>query len=148
VKVHHVTVSAFSTPEGLEGLRNVLKRLLPEEAQVEGRYIEPETDGGVFTKELYEVRCRLTKQADMKEFLKKVFGRLDEYDRGMVLKSLPDLIDDECNMYLRLSKAEASDGNIVLETKDPIHITIKLAAYPARKENAATAAKEMVDEML
>lgn len=145
MKVHHITVSAFSDRAGAEGLKALLSSILPRGAHVEVALIEPETDGGVFLKEIVDVRSRLTKAADMKEFACKLFGGLDEYDRRKLAERTGDFVDDDCVLYVRLSKAEAAGGRLVMESRDPIHVSFKLAAYPARKENAVLAARELIE---
>jgi RNA-binding protein len=148
VKVHHITVSIFCSREAAASQKELLKTVLPPDAAIEENVLEPETEGGVFTKEIVEIKAKLTKQPDIKSFAKKVLEGLDEYDRRKIKENLPDYVDDECCLYLRLSKSEAQGGRIVLEYKDPIHVTFKLAAYPANRENALKSASELLDEML
>ena len=146
MKVHHITVSAYSGGEGAGKLKETLKSILPKDSEVEENVLEPETEGGVFTGELVELKCRLSRQADIREFTSKIFSSLDDYDRRKLLDNLPDFIDDECSLYVRLGKSEAAEGKIVLESKDSIHVTFKLAAYPAKKENAVKAARELIED--
>jgi RNA binding exosome subunit len=146
MKVHHITVSAFCDPKAAPGLRETLMKILPADAEIEEKAIEPETEGGVFTKELVELRARLDKQPQMNDFAAKLLAGLDEYDKKKVIEGLESSIDDECNLYIRLSKAEAAAGAYVLEGKDPIHVTFKIAAYPAKKEKAVEAAREFIKD--
>jgi RNA binding exosome subunit len=136
VKIHHISVSTFSAKEDLEGLRQILTKLLPKDVVLAEKIIEPEEDGGVFTQELIELNARISKQKDIRAFTKKIFDSLDEYDMCKLKDNIRDFVDDNCNFYLRLSKDELASGNIVLETKDSIHIIFKVAAYPAKKDNA------------
>ncbi|MFH0861832.1 MAG: RNA-binding domain-containing protein [Candidatus Altiarchaeota archaeon] len=148
MKAHHITVRAFSPKEASEALREILKGLLPADTKVDETVLEPEADGGVFKSEIVELTARLTRQKEVREFASKVLRGLDEYDKRLLRERLEDHVDDDCNMYLRLSKAEAKGGKMVLEHKDPIHVTFKLAAYPASRENALRSAAELLDEML
>jgi RNA binding exosome subunit len=145
VKVHHATVSAFCPPEGVSTLKGILRRILPLDSNIEEILIEPETEGGVFMKDIYELRCRLTNQAEIRELASKILVGLDVYDKKRLREKLSDFLDDECNLYVRLSKSELVAGNMVLEYKDPIHVTFKIAAYPAKRENALAGAKELVE---
>ena len=147
MKVHHITVTAYSSREAAAGLRETLKGILPADTPIEENVIEPETEGAVFTKEMVELSSRLTKNAQMREFASKVLGGLDDYDKRNLRERLSDRVDEECNLYLRLSKAEAAAGRMVVEYKDPVHVTFKLAAYPANRENALKSASELLDEM-
>jgi RNA-binding protein len=146
VKIHHITIRVFCDRGGVDELREILSRLLPKGAQVEETVLEPESDGGVFKNELVQLLARLTRQADIREFGSKVLLGLDDYDRRMVLERIGEHVDDDCSLYLRLSKSEAAAGSIVLEYRDPIHVTFKLAVYPAKREAAVEAARELIDE--
>lgn len=138
-------MSAFCAPDGVSTLKGILRRILPLDYPLEERRIEPETEGGVFTKEMYELRARLTKMNDITELASRIFRGLDDYDKKRVREGLSDYMDDECNLYVRLSKSELVAGHMVLEYKDPIHVTFKIAAYPAKRENALAGAKELVE---
>jgi RNA binding exosome subunit len=148
VKVHHATVRAFCPPEGVSTLKGILRRILPMDYPIEEIRIEAETEGGVFTKEMYKLRSRLTRMNDIQELAAKIIGHLDEYDRKKMREKLSDYMDDECNLYIRLSKSELVAGNMVLEYKDPVHVTFKIAAYPAKRENALAGAKELVESAI
>lgn len=148
MKVHHITVSAYCPKDGASALRKTLECILPADADIMEEVLEPEADGGVFRSEIVELKTRLTRQKDMREFALKIFGNLDEYDRRDLKETLQDRIDDECNLYLRLSKTEAASERIVFEYKDPIHVTFKLEAYPASRENALKSASELINELL
>jgi RNA binding exosome subunit len=144
VKAHHITVRSYTSAEGVDELRQTLGEILPEGAVIQESVIEPEEEGGIFTHEMTELKSTLKKQRGIKELTEKIVGSLDDYDRGRLLASLHSHIDDDCNLYIRLSKNEAAQGNIVLEEKDSIHVTIKIAAYPAKKEKAVEEARELI----
>lgn len=139
-------MSAFGKKGDAPRIRQVLLNLLPKDAEVEEKVLEPETEGEVFTHELVELKAKLTKPSEVKEFSSKVISGLDEYDREKITSGIGRYVDDGCNFYLRLSKSEAEAGNIVLESKDCIHIAFKVAAYPAKKENAVEAVRELFSD--
>lgn len=147
MRIHHITVSAFAkSKDEVARLRDLLMKILPVDAQIDEVAFEPETEGEVFTRELYEVRCKLEKQPEVNEFTGKIMKGLDEYDLKGLLEKVADHVDEDCNLYLRLSKTEAESGNIVLENKDSIHVKFKLAAYPAKKETAVEVAKTLIED--
>ena len=125
-------------------MRETLAKILPADATVEEVVYEPESEGEVFTSELFEVKSRLENQGGIKEFTSRIFNGLDGYDRRRVLDNLADYVGEDCNLYLRLSKTEAEAGSIVLESKDSIHVKIKIAAFPAKKETAVEVAREII----
>jgi len=138
-------VSAYARPDDALKLRAQLAGILPKDTGVEETILEPEKEGEVFTKELVELKARLTKQLDIKEFSKRLFAGLDGYDRERLAAGLDDRVDDECVFYLRLSKTEAAEGNFVLESKDCIHVAYKMAAYPAKKEVAVALVRGLLN---
>ncbi|MBD3388784.1 MAG: hypothetical protein GF416_06925 [Candidatus Altiarchaeales archaeon] len=148
MKVHHVTISAFSSVEEADALKGVISGMLPEGVEVEDRRIEPEEEGGVFNHELVELKAVVKKQKRIREFVSKVLGSLDDYDARKLREGPDDFIDDRCNLYMRLSKTEAEDGNFVFESGDCIHVRLKLAAYPAKKEKALPIARELIEDAL
>jgi len=145
MKIHHLKVRAFASKETLEATRELLRSLLPQDAQIEEARIEPELEGGVFTNTMYDLHSEITGK-ETGAFLKKILSSLDEYDFGRIMEKKDLFLDEECNFYLRLSKKEAAAGSIVLDAKDSIHVTAKIAAYPARKENALKAVDELIKE--
>lgn len=145
MKIHYLKVRAFAGPESLEPTRELISAILPEGAQIEEKTIEPELEGGVFTNTLHDVSAKLS-GGQAQAFLRKMLLSLDEYDFAS-LKEKKDLwTDDECNLYLRLSRREAAEGRMVFDSKDPLHLTVKIAAYPAKKDNAIKAINEMITE--
>ena len=146
MKVHHITVSVFSDRGEIEVLKETLKGILPKDSVVEENVIEPETEGGVFTHEMVELKCAVKRQKDVREFTSRILGSLDDYDKRRIIDNLDSFIDDDCNLYMRLSKSEAGEGNFVLESMDSIHVAFKLAAYPAKKEKAVEVARELMED--
>ena len=56
-------------------------------------------------------------------------------------------MDDKGNLFLRFDKQRAYLGDLkIIEHGDAIHVKIKIAAYPAKKENAIAGAKEIFGE--
>ena len=55
-------------------------------------------------------------------------------------------VDENGNLFLRLSKEDAIDEKInIVDSGDSIHLKIKIAAYPAKKEVAINKLKEAID---
>ena len=147
MKIHHITVSAYAkSKDEAAKTREILKSILPADTPIEDVAHEPETEGEVFTKELYEVKSHLESQSQIKEFTSKIIRGLDEYDRTRTLERISDHVDEDCNLYLRLSKTEAAGGNIVLENKDSIHVRIKIAAFPAKRDAAIEVARRLIED--
>lgn len=90
----------------------------------------------------------LTGIVDKKRYTKEFFNKLLKLDREVLDKLSDDLdkkMDDNGNLFLRLSKDAAADDRIeILDSGDSIHLKIKIAAYPAKKEIAITKVKQFI----
>jgi len=65
--------------------------------------------------------------------------------KNQIIKDLNKKIDNKGNLFLRFDKQEAYLGNlVVVEHGDSIHLKIKIAAYPAKKDKAIKIVKEML----
>ena len=146
--VHHATASLFCTKEEASRMRKILAGMLPQGIEIDEHVIEPELEGGVFTKELVELKAKITSQKEIKDLYSKILKGLDSYDLDRIKGHLGQYVDDECNLYLRIGKGEAESGSMVIESKDPIHFTFKLAAYPARRQNALESAHKLIEDGL
>ena len=84
---------------------------------------------------IFEVR--LSRARDIRQLVQ----RLD--DAGileLVMDQCQERLDNECNLYFRLDKQKAFLEELALaEDKDVIAVTMKIAAYPAKRENALAA---------
>ncbi len=78
----------------------------------------------------------------MKDFL----ANLMEIDKSQLLKLYDDLerkMDEKGNLFLRFSKEDALEEQwTILDGGDSIHLKVKIAAYPAKKEIALKNIKE------
>ncbi len=144
-KIHYIQVTAFAKPQDAAKLNETLKRILPEESKIEEIHHEPETEGGVFREEIIEYSAKIEGTKNISSLHEKVVSGMDDFDKKRFFENTSSYIDDECNLYLRLSKNEAMQGCMVMESKDCIHMRYKLACYPAKKENAIAAAKSILE---
>ena len=84
---------------------------------------------------IFEVE--LTKSRDMKKFLQilKDAGMLVE-----LMKKIEPRLDENCVFHFRLDKQKAYAEKLELaSSKDIIDVSMKVAAYPAKRENALDA---------
>ncbi|MBU0762719.1 MAG: hypothetical protein KKD39_06805 [Candidatus Altiarchaeota archaeon] len=144
--IHYIEVSSFAKPGDAEKLKKIMADILPEAVEITETLHGPEAEGGVFKEELVEYTAKIGKPADMAVFHEKILSGLDDYDRAKIMEDIGSFVDDECNFYLRLSKNEAAQGCIVLESKDCIHLRYKLACYPAKRGNAVEAAEKIMSD--
>jgi hypothetical protein len=66
------------------------------------------------------------KEPLMKDLIGYFFSKLEADDKKTLLSDVESRVDEKGNLYLRLDKQEAFQGNIRLGQTDPIHIRIRL----------------------
>jgi hypothetical protein len=86
---------------------------------------------------------------EQKKTLHELWHRIVEKLRAGELEKIGEIADDRmdesCHLYLRFDKQQAYAGDLAMtDSGDAIHLTLKVAAYPARKEIAAKLVKEFV----
>ena len=85
---------------------------------------------------IFEIR--LIKKKHIRAFLEHFKSKLDDDLKSQLLKTLNERLDDECNFYIRLSKLDLIYQDRYRLTTDGkcLHITINIAIYPKKRENA------------
>ncbi|UCE44776.1 MAG: hypothetical protein JSU93_05085 [Methanobacteriota archaeon] len=74
-----------------------------------------------------------------------LLGKLSPSDLKELIDTIDNRIDESCNLFMRIDKQKAFDGEIALTRGgDAIAVRIKVAAYPAKKEAAAARAKDFL----
>ena len=81
-----------------------------------------------------------------KRYTKAFFNLLlDSVDLDKLNDDLERKIDEKGNWFLRFDKADAIDEKLtVKDSGDSIHLKIKIAAYPAKKEIAVEKLREAI----
>ena len=148
-KFHYVEISVFGdnipgiepevAPEFLSERLMELVKDIPGKHKVEIEELDP-VEG--FSETLTVAKIRLEKQADkfMEESL-KWFSK-DQLER------VKETIDEDVLVYIRIERdLYLSEGEIkYTESGNCIHIRAKIAAYPAKKENAIKVFEELCKE--
>lgn len=113
--------------ENQEDLIEAIYNILPE------ANVEVEEAEGLFEDKIIILSGIVKKKKHTKDF----FNKLSSLDNNKLIASLPNKIDDNGNLFLRFSKEDAicERWNIV-DSGDCIHLKVKIAAYPAKKEVA------------
>ncbi len=89
---------------------------------------------------------RITKKRANNDFVTFLNENLSSEDKETIKDELSRRMDKKGNLFLRFDKQEACDENLKLTySGDAIHVKIKIASYPAKKENAMKVAKELFD---
>ncbi|PKL67911.1 MAG: exosome protein [Methanobacteriales archaeon HGW-Methanobacteriales-1] len=138
--IHNISYRVFiqgtERPEKVEeSLKTIFPMAEPEIEHTEGYYLNPVTI----------LSQKITKKREIKEFIQK----LREMNKDDIIKISHDFekkMDDNGNFFLRFDKQEALKGNWkVVEHGDSIHVRIKIAAYPAKKDVAIRIAHQIFE---
>ena len=112
--------------EVLDALRNILPSAT----------VERELAEGMLDDEIVILSGIIDKKRYLKEFARGLL-QLDKDQLDKLISDLDKKIDDKGNLFLRFSKSDALDEIwTIVDSGDSIHLKVKIAAYPAKKENA------------
>ena len=110
----------------LQALLNILPEADPEVEDAEG----------LLGENMLILSGTISKKRHTKEFLNNLLS----IDKNQLKKLYDDLdrkMDEKGNLFLRFSKEKALDEQWeILDGGDSIHLKVKIAAYPAKKEVA------------
>ncbi|MCC7554419.1 MAG: RNA-binding protein [Methanobacteriaceae archaeon] len=138
--IHNIRFRIFvykdeNEDELIQGLLNILP----------SARIEKEEADGIFNDDI----TILTGLVDKKRFTKEFFNSLKNLDRYQIDKLILDLdkkMDDNANLFLRFSKEDAINEKwTIVDSGNCIHLKVKIAAYPAKKEIAISKIKKEIE---
>lgn len=139
--IHNISYRVFVYgTENEEKVREAIKTLFPNS--------HPQTENieGYFKNPVLILHDKLGKKRETREFI-KILQNLDSSTKKRVLNELNNKMDDKGNLFLRFDKQRAYRGDLkIIEHGDAVHVKIKIAAYPAKKEKAMELAKEIFGE--
>lgn len=138
--IHNIRFREFVYEnEDLDELKQAILNIFPD-AEIEVEEAEGMTENRILI---------LTGVVDKKRHTKEFFNKLLELDREVLDKLVDDLdrkVDENGNLFLRLSKEDAIDEKMtIIDSGDAIHLKIKIAAYPAKKDIAIQKVREAID---
>ncbi len=130
--IHNIRYRVFvyeneDKDEILEALLNIFPTAVPEIEEAEG----------LLEEKMLILTGTISKKRETKEFLKSLIDSIGEDQLIKLYNDLDRKMDEKGNLFLRLSKQKALDEEWeILDGGDSIHLKIKIAAYPAKKEVA------------
>lgn len=139
--IHNLSYRAFVYgTENEEKVREAISTLLPTAQPLK------EITEGYHKNQVIILQEKITKKRDTKDFLEKLHS-LKPSAKKRILRELESKMDDRGNLFLRFDKQRAYLGDMkVVEHGDAIHLKLKIAAYPARKEEALKVARQIFEE--
>ncbi|MDO5834876.1 MAG: RNA-binding protein [Methanobacterium sp.] len=139
--IHNLSYRAFVYgTENEDKVREALSTLLPT-AQPDREITE-----GYHKNQVTILQGKITKKREVKDFLEKIVA-LKSSSKKRILRELEHRMDDRGNLFLRFDKQRAYMGDLkIVEHGDALHLKLKIAAYPARKEEALKVARQIFQE--
>ncbi|HNR25627.1 MAG TPA: RNA-binding domain-containing protein [Methanobacteriaceae archaeon] len=139
--IHNITYRTlvYGT-EDEKRVRIALSNILP--------FSEPDTKliEGHHKNQMVILTGKTDKKSDIEVFLQSL-ENIKTSDKKRILRGLENKIDDKGNLFLRFDKQRAYRGEMkIVEDGDAVHLKLKLAAYPARKDPALKIAQKIFGE--
>ena len=135
--IHNIKFRVFVYEnEDVEELSQAILNILPE-AEIESEEAEGLTEDKIII---------LSGVVSKKRYTKAFFNLLlESVDLDKLDDDLERKIDEKGNWFLRFDKTDAIDEKLTIkDAGDSIHLKIKIAAYPARKEIAVGKVREAI----
>lgn len=139
--IHNISYRTFVYgTENEEKVKKSLKTLFPNSLP------ECEITEGYYKNPVLILHDKIVKKKDIKDFI-QILDKIGSFDKKRILTELENKMDDTGNLFLRFDKQQAYLGELkIVEHGDSIHVKIKMAAYPAKKEIAMKLARNLWGE--
>jgi RNA binding exosome subunit len=137
--IHNISYRAFVYgTENEEKVKKAIITLFPNSL------IQSEVTEGHYKTPVLILYDKIDKKRDIKDFI-KILNNIESYDKKRILNDLNKKIDDKGNFFLRFDKQNAYQSELeVVEHGDSIHVKIKIAAYPAKKDIAMKIVRKLL----
>ena len=123
--------------ESVDEISQAILNLLPE-AEIEAEEAE-----GLLEDKILILTGVVSKKRYTKDFFNKL---LQSTDLEKLNNDLEQKMDEKGNWFLRFDKNDALDEKLtVLDKGDSIHLKVKIAAFPAKKQIAVDKVREAID---
>ena len=136
--IHNIKFRAFVYKnESVDEISQSILNLLPE-AEIEAEEAE-----GLLEDKILILTGVVSKKRYTKDFFNKL---LQSTDLEKLNNDLEQKMDEKGNWFLRFDKNDALDEKLtVLDKGDSIHLKVKIAAFPAKKQIAVDKVREAID---
>ena len=135
--IHNIKFRVFIYEnEDVDELSQAILNILPE-AEIEAEEAEGLTEDKIII---------LSGTVSKKRYTKEFFNLLlESVDLDKLNDDLERKMDEKGNWFLRFDKEDAIDEKMTIkDSGDSIHLKIKIAAYPAKKEIAVDKVREAI----
>ena len=137
--IHSIVVRTFvHATEEEERVLAAFRVVVPSEVPLSKLHVT-----GHFGNPVVILTARIEQAQAIRRTLDVINERLSKSELEHLKENATRYLDDDCNLFIRFDKQQAARGTLRLGRKDPILVKLKLAAYPARRENALDLAREL-----
>ena len=148
--MHYIALrtTAQATEDPLK-VRSVLDLFLPpQDQEKDSSDIVHETFAeGYHSNPIIVMEAEVKKKKDCQYIVDYIRHKLGAAGIERLIYELPRRVDNDCNLFIRFDKQEAYQGRLVItNSSDAVHLRMKIKVYPARREAAIEAAREMFEK--
>ena len=138
IMIHNLSYRAFVYgTENEEKVRKAIHTILPM------AHPEKEITEGYYKNLVLILHGKISKKSELKILVKKL-QNLSPSDKKKIKKELHHRVDSKGNLFLRFDKQTAYLGDLkIVKHGDAIHLRVKIAAYPSKKEEAIKVARKI-----
>lgn len=127
VPFHYIDLRAFCyETEDERRVERALRELLPDDHP-----LERATSTGHYGDRIVVLSARVERADEIRSVLDRLRS---SQDADRLQSELPDRIDEDCSLFVRLDKQSAYSGRV--ELGEGIELRAKVEAYPAKRPNA------------
>jgi hypothetical protein len=117
-----------------------LRNILPREVKIQRRKLK-----GHHGNPILILSASIERRKILRELWDNLTARLGPEEFKKLGQIVQERLDNECNFYLRFDKQLACTGKLALtDAGDVVHLRLKVAAYPAKREVAARLVQEFI----
>jgi RNA binding exosome subunit len=138
---HHIYLRTSSqATEDTEKVRSAFRLFLPQKDHAENDgpdIIHESIMSGHHGNPITILEAEIRNKTDCQYVVDQIRHHLGPEGLSNLITELPRRLDEDCTLYVRFDKQEASKGKLVMaQTSDAIVIRMKLKVYPAKQEKA------------
>jgi RNA binding exosome subunit len=139
--IHSLAVKVFVYgTEDESRVCQALRLIVPESVQ-----IDRESLTGHFGNSIVILSARTKKTAAIRAIFDGIRNRLSSSDLNELREHILQHLSKTCTLVVKFDKQAAAGGVLQLDTRDPIVLRAKIAAYPARIDKATEIARDLLN---
>ncbi|MCX6710008.1 MAG: hypothetical protein NTV63_03600 [Candidatus Woesearchaeota archaeon] len=144
---HQVEIRVFSKEnEDYQRIISGLKSLFPFSLEENKIAVSETCAEGFDEKKIRIAEVVVSRESLVKMFLKSIISKLSDEQVEMLNRQIDSRVDDEENFFLRLDKERLLSANeyFITDSGNCYHIKITVAAFPKKREVAASIARQIL----